>query len=136
MEWIKGILRGRGARVALLIFVFIIGVGIVFGSGGEDKESVKEKSLEEYKSELEAELSELCSSVRGVGKCKVSVSFSRGAENSYKGSMLVETKPPEVLGVIIVCKGADSDAVRRDLTELITSLYAIPSSRVAILKLN
>ncbi len=136
MDLIKTLLRGRGSRIALLAFVFIIGVAIVLVSGKGDDEKAGERTLEEYKLQLEGELAEICSSVKGVGKCRVSVSFSRGTENTYKGSMLIETRPPEVLGVIIVCRGADSDSVRRDLTELVTSLFGIPSNRVAILKLS
>jgi hypothetical protein len=85
---------------------------------------------------MEEELEKLCSSLDGVGKCKVKVSFSSGAESSYKNGKLVETKPPKILGVAVACRGADSPRVRQALCELFTSLYDIPSNRVAILKLN
>lgn len=136
MDLIKTLMKGKGSRIALLILIFTIGIVLILASGRGEDIKTGEKSLEEYKAELEAELAELCSSVKGVGKCRVSVSFSRGAENTYKGSVLIETRPPEVLGVIIVCRGADSDSVRRDLTELVTSLFGIASNRVAILKLS
>ena len=91
---------------------------------------------EEVYERMEKELSELCSSLEGVGKCKVSLSFSKGRENSYKNGMLTESKPPVVLGVAVACRGADSQRVRAELTELFTALFDIPSTRVAILKLN
>jgi len=136
MEWIKMLLKGKGKQITLLLVALVLGVCILLVGRKEEKNEITVDTLSEYKLALEDELEEICSSVKGVGKCKVSVSFSRGEEKSYKGSQLIETRPPEVLGVIVVCKGADSDGVRRALTELITSLYAIPSTRVAILKLN
>ena len=136
MEWIKMLLNGKGKQITLLLVALVLGVCILLVGSKEEKNEITADTLSEYKLALEGELEEICSSVKGVGKCKVSVSFSRGEEKSYKGSQLIETRPPEVLGVIVVCKGADSDGVRRALTELITSLYAIPSTRVAILKLN
>ena len=136
MDLVKSLFRDNKKRIIAVFLIFALGIGVILFSSGKEKETKTEESLAEYKANLESELAELCSSVRGVGRCRVSVSFSRGAENISKGSLLIETKPPSVLGVIIVCKGADSDAVRRDLTELITSLFAISSTRVAILKLS
>ena len=88
------------------------------------------------KEKMENELEKLCSSIDGVGKCSVTISFSKGAESTYKSGKLTETKPPRILGVAVACKGADSPRVRQALSELFTSLFDIPSNRVAILKLN
>ena len=98
------------------------------GSGGA--------GLAEYKAELEERLAELCSSVRGVGKCKVMITFERGEENTYKGSSLIESKPPKVMGVSVICRGADSDDVRRELTTMISALFDIGSNRRSVLKLH
>ena len=124
-------------RVCLLV---IFGIALVLLSSavsGSEKESEGEIiTLAEYKKALEEELSSVCSSVEGVGKCKVIVTFERGEQNSYKGSTLIESKPPRVLGVTVVCRGAESDFVRRELTGMLTALFDIGSNRVAILKLN
>ena len=126
-------------RKRLCVSVLLILLGVVLialssvNTGGASEEKI---SLSEYKKSLEAELEELCSSVRGVGKCRVMVTFERGEENTYKGSSLIETKPPRVLGVSIVCKGADSDSVRAELFEMVGALFDIGSNRISILKLN
>ena len=95
-----------------------------------------EQPLAEYKAALEAELSRLCSSVEGAGECRVTVSFSGGAESVYKGSHLVETRPPRVMGIAVVCRGADSNAVRAQLTEMLGALFELGSNRISVLKLN
>ena len=137
MDLIKGLFVQK-KRLILIFGIFLAALILIIASSQEKESNVKneEKPLDVYKTELEEELSEICSSVSGVGKCKVSVSFSRGEESSYKGSQLVVTSPPKVMGVIVVCRGGDNDRVRSELTSLICALFDIPSNRVAILKLN
>ena len=123
-------------RTALLLCalgVLLIAFSAATATGDRGGDEV---TLEEYKKDLESELSELCSSVRGVGKCRVMVTFERGEENTYKGSSLVESKPPRVMGVSIVCRGADSDEVRRELVDMLSALFDIGSNRISVLKLN
>ena len=122
--------------LSLLVFGIFL---IVFSSApaaSQSNSSVGAESLQEYKTRLEGELVELCSSVSGVGKCRVTVSFSHGGENTYKGSMLVESKPPRVMGVTVVCKGGDSDVVRAQIVDMMSSLFDIGANRIAVLKLN
>ena len=122
---------------ALLILLGLI--LILSSSFSEDAKNENRNeiiTLDEYKERLEEEIRELCSSVDGVGKCRVTVTFERGEQNVYKGSSVIETKPPRVQGISVVCRGADSDRVRIQLTELLTALFDIGSNRVAILKLN
>ena len=126
--------KNKGSvAVALLL---ILGLFLIVFSSGSAVGDEAEEGLEEYKAELEAELSEMCSSVRGVGKCRVTVSFERGEEKVYKGSSLIESKPPKVLGVTVVCEGADSDKVRAEIISAMSALFDIGSNRIAVLKLN
>ena len=126
----------KNKKTVLIVGLIVLGLilSLAFGSDGEKEKS--EESLEEYKIRMESELEKLCSSIDGVGKCSVTLSFSKGAESTYKSGKLTETKPPEILGVAIACKGANSAKVRQSLCELFTSLFDIPANRVAILKLN
>jgi len=130
----------RNKKSLLPLLLAVLGVALIFFSsfGGADKQDdgKEEKSLDEYKAELEEEIRSLCASVDGVGKCKVFITFERGEERVYKGSTLIEVKPPQVQGVTVVCRGADNDTVRCRITEMITALFDIGSNRVAVLKLN
>ncbi len=118
----------------IAIGIILIFVSSSFGKS-EDK-SADGITLDEYKIRLEEEIASICSDVSGVGKCRVFITLERGEQNVYKGSSVIETKPPKVLGVTVVCRGADSDYVRAELTDMITALFDIGSNRVAILKLN
>ncbi len=126
--------KNKKTVIIIGLVVFGILLSLSFGGGAESKDDAE--TLTEYKIRMEDELEKLCSSVAGVGKCTVTVSFSAGAETVYKSGKLTETKPPKVLGVAVACRGADSVKVRQSLTELLTSLFDIPTNRVAILKLN
>ena len=125
----------KRALVFLLVGVGLLLVMLSASSGGtvDAKEKI---ALSEYKSGLEAELAGLCSKIDGVGKCYVTVSFERGEQNTYKGSTLIETKPPKVLGVTVICKGANSDYVRSEIINMMCSLFDVGTNRVAVLKLN
>ena len=126
-------------RVRVAIILLIVGVLLIIFAASQKKSSpeVKETdSLEEYRRELEDRVENLCASVEGVGKCKVYVTFSRGEQSSYKGSVLIESKPPEVMGVSVVCSGGDKPQVKRELTEMLCALFDIGTNRVAIMKLN
>ena len=134
MDFIKKNKKALGVALLLLLGIFLLIFSSIDPSLSEGAESVD--SLEEYKSRLEAELGELCSSVNGVGRCRVTVTFERGEERVYKGSTLIESKPPKVMGVTVVCKGADSDLVRAELVSMMSALFDIGSNRIAVLKLN
>ena len=129
----------KNKKGALIITALAIGVFLlIFSSfiGGEVDSAAQTDTLSEYKTKLEEELADICASVEGVGRCRVTLSFERGAENSYKGSNLIESKPPKVMGVTVVCRGADSDEVRLEIVGMMTALFDIGANRVAVLKLN
>ena len=138
LDKIKQLFKGK-YRLVALIFAVALGVVLIafsFWNGGNDENSNYTQSLEEYKSELEGELEEACSSIRGVGRCKVILTFARGAENVYKGNNLIESKPPEVMGVSVICEGADSDEVRAHITGMMTSLFGIGANRISVMRLG
>lgn len=123
-------------RLGLLIALGIALILLSSSLGTEPKENSKVLTLEEYKEKLEAELIDLCQDVDGVGRCKVFVTFKRGEQNTYKSGVVVESKPPKVMGVTVICQGADSNYVKNELVDMITALFDIGSNRVAVLKLN
>ena len=126
-------------KTVLVIGLFVFGMlMLIFSSSAfSEKEAVEsENDLEEYRERLEAELADICSSVNGVGKCRVMITFERGAENIYKGSALIESRPPKVMGVTVVCRGAESDTVRAEIVNMMTALFDIGANRISVLKFN
>ena len=134
LTYIKENKKVVGIIVLFLLGALLLACSAIGGERNAEKESVD--SLAEYKVALEEELARLCSSVEGVGRCTVTVSFERGEEKLYKGSTLIETKPPRVMGITVVCSGADSDGVRASLTSMLSALFDVGTNRISVLKLN
>ena len=139
----KGIVKyaKENKKVVIIAAFAILGILLVIvsssvGKDGATFDTSAEMTLEEYKEGLEAEIESLCSDVAGVGRCRVFITFERGAQNSYKGGSVTETKPPKVLGVTVICSGGNSDSVRAELSDMLCALFDIGYNRVAILKLN
>jgi stage III sporulation protein AG len=122
-------------RIALIVLAVALGLFLLMLPASDGVEgAASPDSLDEYRERLEAEVASLASDVKGVGKCRVLITFERGGQYTYKNGELTESRPPLVLGVTVVCSGGDSDHVRARLTEMITALFDIPSNRVAVLK--
>ena len=120
-------------KIALILVLVSLGLMLVALSSVSSPNESEQAGLSEYKEELEKRLEKLCSEVDGVGRCSVMVTFSRGEENTYKGSQLTESKPPRVLGVTVVCDGGESAAVRARLSQMLCALFDIGANRVAVL---
>ena len=127
----------KDKKRAILAVAALLGMALAVFLSSSDKSGVSEGySLSEYKSELEGELAEMCSSIKGVGRCRVTVSFSEGESLEYKGSALIGSKPPRVLGVCVICDGADREGVKGEICECMRSLFDIGSNRISVMKMK
>lgn len=134
-EIISNVFKDKKKIIVLVIGIF--GVILMFLSFGNKGDSIREEyTLEEYKRELEAELRELCESVEGAGKCRVTVTFSEGESFEYKGSNVIGSEPPRVLGVTVVCRGGDDPDIKKSISECMTALFDIGTNRVCVLKMK
>ena len=137
-EFFKGIIGDK--KRLYMILAAVLGVLLVAlslaGDKNSDKESRSIDSLTEYKQNLESELSELCSSIDGAGRCVVRVSFAEGVKTEYKGTNKVSETPPRVLGITVVSDGGGSAEVRNAITECMTAMFGIGANRVAVLEMR
>lgn len=118
-DFIKGNKRLLLALLAAALGLILIAASF---SSASDKEAGGD--------ELEKQLAEMCSSLSGVGSCRVMVTY-RVSESRYGSS---GTKTVE--SVAVVCKGADKVGVRRELTDMLSALYGIGANRIHISKMK
>ena len=104
--------QGKGQALALVI---CIGIGLLLLGGGVNR------SDEAPAATLEDDTEALCSMVSGVGECRVMITY---------------TEEERVYAVAVLCDGAESDTVRREIVSLVCSLFGIGSNRVSVLKLS
>ena len=129
---IKELFKGDKKRIATVVLLVAGLLLMLFSSKVGSTESAAEDSLSKYKRELEKDLSELCSSIDGVGRCEVRVTFSEGERVEYRGTNKVSETPPKVLGVSVVCDGGGRADVRAAITECMVALFDIGANRVAV----
>ena len=108
-------LRSGGYKKAAVILLVGLLLLVLSLSGAFMEKSEAEKPTDEEM------LTELCGSVDGVGRCRVTV---------------VYTSEGDIFAVAVVCDGADSTEVKARLTDMLTTLLGIGSNRVSILKFN
>ncbi len=106
------LLSGRGIFSVVILLI----VGILLIAAGELEKTDKSASDSE-----ERRLSELCCATEGVGDCRVMITYTEGGE---------------VFAVAVLCDGAGSSEVERDIKELVGSLYGIGANRITVLKLE
>ena len=127
------------------------------------KKRTEEISYTEYISSLENETKLLVEAIDGAGECRVmltlkntreSVYAKNSEENKsdgsysnsyeyvlYKGQegetpVLIKEYFPQVMGVAVVCSGADNIAVKEAVINSLSSVFDIPSSKISVSKLK
>ena len=106
--------NGGGARLPLLIFLGI--ALILIGRVGAESKEAAAVSTEERTAEI-------CSLMEGVGECRVMITYEPDSEE-------------RVYGVLVLCDGADSPAVRQRITNSLSALLGIGTNRIEIQRLN
>ena len=107
-----------------ILLIFAVGVIFIFmGIKGVDvgKSEANTESLED-------QLSDICASIDGVGACRVLIYYVE------EGSRYSSNK--RVASVVVVCDGADSIEIRKELTEMLSSFFGIGTNRIRIEKMT
>ena len=109
--------KGSFLKIAVLLFLGL--TLLFFGAGSAAKRNDDTDSTELSDSE---ELERICSSVLGVGDCRVIIGYTPSSKLSER----------RVESVCVVCEGANSAKVQKRLTELLSSLYGVGTNRIYI----
>ncbi len=126
----------------IIIIIGLVAVALIFFSStfekDTDKVSDEEFSTRDYQSALSSEILTMVTSVEGAGEAKILLTLENSYEYIYldDGETLQKINEPTIRGVVVACKGGDSALVKADITELLTTVLNIPSTKVCISKLN
>lgn len=132
------------------------------GNGEQSKESTQKNEaarLEAYTQGLEVKIAELCSKVKGVGNISVSVYLDSGFETVYayneeskssssgtnsekkyvtigngndESMVSVLERMPNICGIAVVCAGGGDPTVSKELVNLISSAFGVPSNKIYV----
>lgn len=169
-EKIKSFLSGDRKRIKIIVAIGLIGMVLILASemmsGGEKSKETKNESpvsCSDYTAELEDRLTNVISSIDGVGECKVMITLENTTESVYAtnseaksddGSrnqkdeyviydssggetpVLIKEYMPKVQGVTVVCSGGDDIVVKEKIIESVTSLFNISANRISVSKIK
>ena len=103
---------------------------------------------------LESRLESILSRIDGAGEVKVLLTEDRGGEVFYQtegedgktvlisgadrseSGLVRTTQPPSYRGAVVVCRGADSAAVRLAVVEAVANATGLGTDRITVLKMN
>ena len=130
----------------------LAGLALMVIPGGEETaEPVVTAAVEES---LESRLESILSRIDGAGEVKVLLTEERGGEVFYQtegedgktvlisgadrseNGLVRTTQPPSYRGAVVVCRGADSAAVRLAVVEAVANATGLGTDRITVLKMK
>ncbi len=143
---------GKKGGLALLILGLVLGLGLMLMGGAEEDSGDTSAALpspDAYRASLEARIADLCGGVSGAGRVQVFVTLAGGYEYVYatdndgrcltvgsgtrEQAVVEAVRAPEILGVGIVCQGADDPRVSADLARLVASALSVGTNRIVVI---
>lgn len=134
----KAILSSDKTRVVLVAVALILLLFMFLGSkDSETQEDLSAYNAETYHSVLTQNILDMVKSVKGAGDAKVLLTLENSYEYIYldDGKTLRKINEPTIRGVVVACDGGDLPTVSARITELLTTVLNIPSTKVCISKL-
>lgn len=112
----------------------------------------------------QAELETILATIQGAGKVRVMLTEAVGRQTIYQtdedsdtgessrsvrrdtvivsesargeSALVAQVNPPQYLGALVVCQGADNAAVRLAIVEAVSKVTGLGANRISVLKMN
>ena len=143
--------------LAVILTAIIV---IIFLSGSFDFSIISnDNKTQNYQTELENKLENTIKNVKGAGKTSVIITtdgtsyeevlkesvttYENGVKTTTETIKLINGKPyvlkthnPNIVGVIVVCEGANDINVKLAITEILTTTLCVDCENIRILKMK
>ena len=141
-----------------LLLVLLVGVGLMLIPSNSDKQDERQATTSvDTQPSLSEELTAILSKIQGAGKVQVLLTVKAGEQIIYQvdpngtdredtvivtdaeraqNGLIQQVIPATYRGAIILCQGADSPSVRLAITEAVSSVTGLDSSRISVLKMK
>lgn len=150
-------LKIRGWVLKYRYVLLVLLAGLVLMLLPSPKETEQEPVLSEpepQSADMETRLEKILSRISGAGEVAVMLTESAGETVIYQtdgegGDTVLVTdaqrneeglvrsrEPPCYLGAVVVCRGADSAAVRLAIVEAVSNVTGLGSDRISVLKME
>ena len=134
---IKTIISSEKSRVVLIIVALIAAAFLFFGNSSDKETDLSSFDADGYQNIMSQKVLDMVTSVKGSGNAKVLLTLEDSYEYVYldDGKTLRKINEPTIRGVVVACDGGDSPTVCSEITELLTTVLNIPSTKVCVTKL-
>ena len=142
--------------------ILLIGIVLMLLPSGQSSFVQQEETISNDVPALSVEdqLSNILSKIQGAGRVEVMLSHASGAETRYhsdtdsetdssrnttvivtdgnrnESALITRVDPPEYLGAIVLCQGADSAAIRLAIVEAVSKYTGLGADQIAVLKMK
>lgn len=117
-------------------------------------------TTDNYRISLEKNLQDLIESVSGAGDTKVMITLSNSEKNVYaeeikkqsnadgsteyqsnyitvnssdgKSALISSIQPPQIMGVVVLCKGGSKGSVKEDIYNIVSSLTGLTADKIFV----
>ena len=162
-DWIIQIKKGF-SKYKFVILILCIGVLLMtYPDRVINEQPVAEPTTDVKIQSKAEELESILGQIQGVGKVRVMISESAGAETIYQTDedtsgtdedpsvrretviisngnkeqgLIRAVSPPVYLGAVVVCQGGGDPGVRLSVAQAVSSVTGIGSDRIAVLKMK
>jgi len=152
----------KNRYVALVLLAGIVLMCLPSG-GGKDTEEVTQPQVQNEES-VEEKLSRILTQVDGAGEVQVFLTVASGEQTIYQTDdslshnndsqntqtdtvtitdskrneqgLIKQVNPPQYQGAIIVCRGAESSAVRLAIVDAVSKVTGLSSDKISVLKMK
>lgn len=107
-------------KIIIVVVLIIVLVGTIYFLYGGDRDSAESTAATADKSTTEIKLEQILASIEGVGTTEVMINESND----------------EILGVVIVCEGADNIMTRSNILNAVSTALNIDKKIIVIYAMN
>ena len=147
-----------------VILILIVGILFMVVPTSQKKDPQIQLTQNEPERSISDEISEAISLIEGVGKAQVVLTIRAGEQTIYQvdeetiidgegsdsniktvlvtngdraeSGLIQQTIPPQYLGAMVICQGADSPSIRLAVTEAVSKLTGLKSNEISVLKMK
>lgn len=151
-DWIK--------QYKFVALILAAGFFLMLMPAAPEKQTAPVEGSREPQQTLQEQLSELLSHMKGAGKVRVLLTYETGEETLYQTDrnlrddaqqtdtvivtgadraqtgLVRQVNPPEYLGAVVLCQGADNPSVKLSIVEAVSKATGLTTDRITVLKMK
>ena len=151
-DWIK--------QYKFVALVLLAGLLLMLLPDAPEEKAAPAEVRQEQQETLQDQLGDLLSHMQGAGKVRVLLTVGSGAEIVYQTDknvrsdgqqsdtvlvtdsqrsqtgLIRQVNPPEYLGAVVLCQGADNPSVKLSVVEAVSKATGLSTDRITVLKMK